>query len=259
MITLERRGAVARIALDRPQAGNALNAEMGARLVEIARECDHDDTIRCVTLTGNGKHFCAGGDISLMASAGPATGATVSGLAGIVHQTVSYLARMRKPLLTVVNGPAAGAGLGLALLGDIVIAAPSAHFSMGYPAIGLTPDGGATWLLPRLIGLRRAQEMTLTNRRVGAEEALAIGLITELAADEATLTTRSDAIAQQLVAQPVAAVGTVRSLLLESYGRSLETHLEYESRGIAAAAAGREGQEGLRAYLEKRKPDFTSC
>lgn len=256
VVTLRRDGAVAVITFNRPDQFNAIDPTLARALVDAAIEVDMDDSVRCVVLTGTGRMFCAGGDIGLMQSAGARAGQALSELAGILHMATSRLARMNKPLLCAVNGPAAGAGLGLAIMGDIVIAAASAHFTPGYPGIGLTPDGGATWLLPRLIGLRRTQEMLLTNERVGAEEAAKIGLITRMVADDG-LMEEAMATAHKLAAAATGAIGTVRAQLLASYGAGLEAQLEVEARGIAAAAAGPDGQEGVAAFLQKRRPEFT--
>jgi 2-(1,2-epoxy-1,2-dihydrophenyl)acetyl-CoA isomerase len=158
-------------------------------------------------------------------------------------------------MVTAVNGPAAGAGFNLSLLGDIAIAAQSAHFTLAYTAIGLTPDGGTTWLLPRLIGLRRAQELALLNKRLSAPDAAAMGLITRTV-DDAALTAEVDAIATQLAAGATRALGRTRNLLLASFNSALEEQMEQEARNIAAAGRDPEGREGIAAFLAKRKPDF---
>jgi len=256
-VLLSQQGCVATITLNRPDIGNAINREMAAALLDAAIRCDQDAGIRVVVLTGAGRMFCAGGDVSLMLTAGDRAGAAFSELAGLLHLTTTRLARMAKPLICAVNGPAAGAGLGLGIMGDIVLAGQSAHFTAAYGGIGLTPDGGATFLLPRLIGLRRAQEMLILNKRVSAEEGEAIGLVTR-AVDDVGLMVEVAAVAERLAAAPVAAIATVRSQLLGSFGAGLETQLELEARGIAAAAAGPEGREGVAAFNEKRKPDFVS-
>jgi 2-(1,2-epoxy-1,2-dihydrophenyl)acetyl-CoA isomerase len=176
-------------------------------------------------------------------------------LTAYIHSAASRFSRMAKPMVTAINGPAAGAGLGFSLLGDIAIAGQSAHFTMAYTAIGLSPDAGASWLLPRLIGLRRAQEMTLLNKRVSAAEAVEIGLITRVVADDALAAAAAE-IAEQLAASATRAIGRSRNLLLSSFGNALEEQLELEARGIAAGGRDPEGVEGITAFLAKRKPDF---
>ncbi|ATE63988.1 enoyl-CoA hydratase/isomerase family protein [Rhizorhabdus dicambivorans] len=255
VLLFERDGDVARLTLNRPDAANALDLTLCEALFEAATECDGDASIRCVVLTGTGRMFCAGGDIGAMSAAGDKVGPIVGELASKLHLAMSRLARMNKPLVTLVNGPAAGAGYGLALSGDVVLAARSAVFSAAYGALGVSPDGGLTWLLPRLVGLRRAQEIIISNRRLSAEEAETMGLITRAIDDEA-LISEGMAVAGKLAAGATSAIGRTRDLLLASFGNSWETHLELEARGIATSISSVEGKEGVAAFLGKRKPDF---
>jgi len=248
-------GSVARVTLNRPEIGNAIDLDMARALVKTAIRCDTDVAIRCVVLTGAGRFFCVGGDLAIFAEAGERRSSFLSELAGTLHMAVSRFMRMAKPLLILVNGPAAGAGLSLALSGDVVLAARSAHFAVAYSAIGLTPDGGLSWFLPRLVGLRKAQDMILTNRRVGAEEAESIGLITR-AVDDDAFEEEGVNMAARLARSATAALGAARALLLESFPESLETHLEREARAISAAAGSAESGEGIAAFLAKRKPSF---
>jgi 2-(1,2-epoxy-1,2-dihydrophenyl)acetyl-CoA isomerase len=173
----------------------------------------------------------------------------------LLHAAITRLARMQKPLITAIQGFAAGAGFSLAMLGDIVLASRSAQFTLAYTGIGLTPDGGTSWLLPRLVGLRRAQAMILLNPRLSAEQALTEGLVTEVVEDD-LLYERAHAIARELAAGPSKAFGRVRELLLTSLNETLETHLEREAREISASAATKDGREGISAFLEKRTADF---
>ena len=254
-ILLERRGAVAVLTLNRPTVGNAIDVPLARALMDAVLECDEDDSIRCVLLTGAGRMFCAGGDVGGFAKAGDNAGALVKEITGYLHVAISRLSRMAKPLVCAVNGPAAGAGFPLALLGDLVIAAKSAHLTLAYTAIGLTPDGSSTWLLPRLVGLRLTQELVLTNRRVGAEEAVTLGLITRVV-DDADLASEADKLATTLAAGATQAFGAARRLLLQSFESSLETQMERESRSIGDAARTPHGREGIAAFLGKRKPEF---
>jgi 2-(1,2-epoxy-1,2-dihydrophenyl)acetyl-CoA isomerase len=252
-LLVEVAGGIARLTLNRPEAGNAVDLPMARALLEAAIRCDHDPRIRCVVLTGAGRMFCAGGDIAEFAAAGDRADAFLSELAGTMTLALSRLARMAKPLLVLVNGPAAGAGLSIAIAGDIVLAAASAHFTAAYTAIGLVPDCGLTWWLPRVAGLRAAQEMILTNRRIGPEEAARIGLVTRIAED---IESEGRTVAIALAASPVAALGASRALLLDSFAASPETQCEREARALAAAGVGAEAREGITAFLAKRKPDF---
>lgn len=254
-ILVEREGAVARITLNRPEIGNAIDLPMARALMEAAIACDEDDAVRCVIVTGSGRMFCAGGDVSAFAAAGEKLPAFITEVTVYVHAAVTRLLRMKKPLVTAINGPAAGAGISLAIMGDIALAEPDAHFTLAYSALGLSPDGGASWLLPRLIGLRRAQELCLTNRRVDAEEAAAIGLITRTV-PAGTLAAQAMDLAQGMARAATPALGVARRLLLESGNASLEAQLDAESRGISGLSRTAEGREGIAAFLEKRKPDF---
>ena len=246
---------IGRITLDRPAAGNAIDLPLARALLAAAIRCQTDDMIRCIVLTGYGRLFCAGGDVQLLAGAGDRRSDVLSELIATFHAAVARLARAPKPLVTLVNGPAAGAGFSLAMLGDVVIGARSAHFTAAYGAIGLTPDGGLSWLLPRLVGLRKAQDIILTNRRIKADEAEAIGLVTRIVDDEA-LADEGLKAAAALADAPMAALAASRALLADSFETGLETQLDRELRSMARAGAGPESEEGLSALLAKRTANF---
>ncbi|MBV2150794.1 enoyl-CoA hydratase/isomerase family protein [Sphingobium sp. AS12] len=246
---------IGRITLDRPEAGNAITLPLARALLAAAIRCQNDEAIRCIVLTGNGRLFCAGGDVQLLAGAGDKRSEVLSELIATFHAAVARLARAPKPLVTLVNGPAAGAGFSLAMLGDVVIGARSAHFTAAYGAIGLTPDGGLSWLLPRLVGLRKAQDIILTNRRIKGDEAEAIGLVTRIVDDEA-VATEGLKVATALADAPVEALAASRALLADSFETGLETQLDRELRSMAMAGAGRESEEGLSALLAKRPANF---
>lgn len=254
-ILFERDGAVARITLDRPDVGNAIDIPMARAIMAAAIACDEDEGVRCVLLTGSGRLFCAGGDVAAFAGAGDALGGFLKEITAYLHSAIARLARMDKPLVTAVNGAAAGAGFSLAILGDIVLAAPQARFALAYTGIGLSPDGGATWLLPRLVGLRRAQELCLRNTAMRAEEAVAAGLATRVVAEGALLDEAS-ALAAELAAGATSALGATRRLLLDSFSNGLETQMELESRAIAAQGRHPHGREGVEAFAARRPPIF---
>ena len=254
-LIVEVADGIARLTLSRPGAGNAIDLPMARALAEASIRCEIDDSIRCVILTGAGRLFCAGGDVSLFAAAGDQVPAFLSDLAGMLHAALARFARMAKPLLVLVNGPAAGAGLSLAISGDVVLCARSTHFTAAYGTLGLTPDGGMSWMLPRLVGLRRAQEIILTNRRIGADEAERMGMVTRVVGDE-MLSEEGEEAARRLAAGPVRALGTARALLRQSYSSGYETQLDREARAISQAGASAECREGLAAYLVKRPANF---
>lgn len=255
ILLLERAEGVGVITLNRPDAGNALDIPLARALLEASIEFDEDPSIRCVILGAAGRFFCVGGDVASFSAAGDRLSILTKEITAYLHMAVSRLARMEKPLITAINGPAAGAGLSLAMLGDLAIATPASHFTVAYSAIGLTPDVGMTYLLPRLVGLRRAQELIFTNRRVSAAAAAEMGLIHNVVdAQELDEATRS--AAARIARGAAGALGRTRHLLLQSFGETLEGQLEAEARAIADAARSPNAREGVAAFVEKRQPRF---
>lgn len=246
---------VAVITLNRPEQGNAIDLPLAAELLKEAARCEEDPTVRCVVLAASGPFFCVGGDLQGMADAGEEIGAFVKELVDTFHHAVIRLARMNKPLVTAVQGPAAGAGVSLAILGDIALAALAANFTWAYNKVGFTPDGGISWLLPRLIGLRRTQEFALLGKRLSASEAANYGLITRVVSDESLMAEALET-AKTLARSSISALGHTRELLLSSYANGLEEQMEMEARSITAASETPDGREGLAAFFEKRKPLF---
>ncbi|MDQ1231520.1 enoyl-CoA hydratase/isomerase family protein [Sphingomonas sp. SORGH_AS_0879] len=254
-VLVRKEGAAAWLTLNRPEAGNAVNPAMARELAEAAREVADDPAIRCVVLTGAGRLFCVGGDVAAMAAAGSEAGPFLRDLADTLHSAIVTLTEMAKPLVVLVNGPAAGAGLSLGILGDVVLAARSAHFTAAYTGVGLSPDGGMSWLLPRLVGLRRAQAIILSNERISAEQAERIGMVTRMVEDD-DLLSEAEALAARLIAAPTAVLGAARRLMIDSATASLPDHLDREARTIAHAGTQPEAREGIAAFVERRKPDF---
>jgi 2-(1,2-epoxy-1,2-dihydrophenyl)acetyl-CoA isomerase len=255
-LLFERNGPIATLKLNRPDVGNAIDIPLARALMEAAIACDEDDAIRCVVVTGSGRLFCAGGDVVSFNGAGESIGSFLKEITVYHHAAISRLAHMNKPVVTAINGPVAGGGIGLALVGDIAIAARSAHFTLAYSALGLSPDGGSTWLLPRLIGLRRTQEMALLNRRITAEEAVSLGMITRVV-DDAALSAEAADVATRLATSATQALGKVRSLLLHSSTASFESQMQAEADAIAAMGQSPHGREGVAAFVAKRRPDFS--
>ncbi len=255
LVLIDHHGAVARITLNRPHAANSINLALAAAFAQAVDRCANDPAVHCVLLTGSGRFFCAGGDVSAFAAAGGDVAAFIDSLTGHMHAATEQLVGMDKPLVTAINGPAAGAGLSLAMLGDVALAAASAHFTLAYGEIGLTPDGGATWLLPRLIGLRRAQEFAFTRMRLGAIRAAEWGLITRMVED-AALASEALTIATVLAHGATGAIATTRHMLHQSYSTTLSERLDEEARAISAHAVTPHAREGLAAHLERRSPSF---
>jgi 2-(1,2-epoxy-1,2-dihydrophenyl)acetyl-CoA isomerase len=163
---------------------------------------------------------------------------------------------MPKPVVTAVNGAAAGIGMSFALCGDLVIASESAIFMSAYTAAGLSPDGGMTYLLPRMVGLARTKELLLMNRRLSAQEALEWGLVNKVVPD-GELMKEAEALAKRLANGPTLSFGSVKRLLNETFSETLESHMEHEARRVVAMAKTKDGKEGIAAFIEKRRPNFT--
>ena len=248
-------GGVARLTLNRPDAGNALDPMLARALADRAAELEARDDVGAVLLGAAGQAFCVGGDLRFMREAGDAVDGAVRALATDFHRALESLARLDAPVVVAVNGVAAGGGMSLAIAGDVVIAATSARFTMAYTAAGLSPDGGSTWTLPRLVGVRRATELMLLNERLDAQRALQLGLVNRVVADAELEATASD-LAQSLAAGPTRAYGEVKRLLRASMTTTLADQLVEEATTIGRMAGSPDGREGIAAFLDKRPPDF---
>lgn len=255
-VIYEVRDNVAHLTLNRPEAANALNLAMAMALEEAALRCEEDPGVRAVLLTGAGKLFCGGGDLKSFA-AQPAE--TLPGhlkkVTMYLHTAIQRFARMKAPLVIAVNGNAGGAGLSLALIGDITLAGESTRFTVAYTRIGLTPDGSSSYYLPRLVGLKRAMDLMLTNRAVTAREAEAIGMITRVVPD-ADLIDQATALARELAQGPTQALGGVKRLLYASPNNPLFEQMELETGVIADMSRTADAREGIAAFLGKRAAKF---
>jgi 2-(1,2-epoxy-1,2-dihydrophenyl)acetyl-CoA isomerase len=254
-IALEVAQGVGTITLNRPDAYNALSLALGRELFHAVIAVDEDPAVRCVVVTGAGKAFCGGGDVKEFAQSLPRIGALIKELTTYVHGVVSRLVRTPKPVITAVNGVAAGGGLALALSGDLVVAAESARFTMAYSRIAASPDGSSTYWLPRLVGIRRAMELFYTNRVLTAREAVEWGIATR-ALPDAEFADGVRRLAGELAEGPTAALGRGKRLFHLSTTESLETQMEHESQAIAQSGHTQDFAEGVRAFGEKRAPVF---
>ena len=249
------RGSVAHITLNRPEAANSINAEMASDLMHAAIRCSEEPEIRAVVITGTGSTFCSGGDLKSFAAQGENLSYHFKEMTTYLHAAISRLTRTAPPVVAAVNGSAAGAGMSLVCACDIVMAAESARFTMAYTRVGLTPDGSSTYFLPRIVGLRRALELTLTNRVLSAQEALEWGIVTRVVPDAEVLA-QVQAIAVQLAAGPTKALGASKRLLHSGCSETLETQMEHESQTIASMAHTTDTSEGIAAFLEKRAAKY---
>jgi len=258
-LRVELADGVASIILDRPEAGNALTPDMVEALILVTTELENDTDIRCVILRGTGDNFAAGGDVKGFHKS--LTQDRAAHLAGMERRVangngaVHRLRRMRKPVLASVQGAVAGYGLSMFLSADLAIAADNAFFLMAYRHIGLTPDGGSSHLLPRLIGERRAMELTLMGNRIDAATALAWGMLNwTVPAEE--LAARTDKIARGLANGPTYALGHAKRLIRAAFASSWDDQVARENEQIAHSVASADHLEGVQAFVEKRQARF---
>jgi 2-(1,2-epoxy-1,2-dihydrophenyl)acetyl-CoA isomerase len=256
-VTLQRRGAVATIELNRPDAMNAWNRELGEELRTVVERTAADDDVRAVVITGQGRAFSAGADLK-------DTGFTTTpeghpdvqqALTERYHPIITGIREMPKPVIAAVNGPAAGIGCSLALACDLVIAAESAYFLLAFVNIGLVPDGGSSFLIPAKVGFARAAEMALLGERIPAQKALEWGLINRVTPAE-TLRQEADALADRLAQGPTRSyAGSKRQLNSWLYSRMHE-QLELEASIQQEMAGSGDFREGVQAFIERRSPRF---
>src|SRR6266403_1018762 len=254
-IEVETRGAVALVTLNRPESANTLNLQMAMDLLAAAMTCARNAAVRAVVLTGAGRHFCFGGDLRGMAARAGAGNDYVRELTTYLHAAISHFVRMDAPVIAAVNGTAAGAGVGLVAMADLAVCGKSSKFKLAYPGVGLTPDGGTSFLLPRTIGLKRTMELLLLDRTLTSGEALEWGLVNSVVED-AQVVDEALRVAERLSAGPTQAFGKTKRLLAASIA-GFESQMVLESETIASQAVTEQGAEGINAFLQKRKPDFS--
>jgi len=258
-VVVERHEGVFEITLNRPEILNAVNREVIAALAAAVAEAAEDRTTGVVLLRGAGTHFCAGGDVTMFAELirlAPAE--RQQALYRIVDTLHPLLVRMRhmpKPVLAAVQGAAAGFGLSLVLAADLALAAEDAIFTSGYIHLGTSPDGGMTATLARVVGLKQAAELMLLGDRFDARRALELGLVNRVVRAEA-LAAEATALAERLAAGPAHAYGRTKALLQANLGDAFDAQLRRETESFAACAATADFAEGVRAFLEKRRPVF---
>ncbi|HSL43949.1 MAG TPA: enoyl-CoA hydratase-related protein [Anaerolineales bacterium] len=248
-------GNILEITLNRPDAYNALNLDMMRMLAEALAFAAADRSIRGVMLTGAGKAFCSGGDLKWISQQTEEAGSVLYRLAPQFHLSITEIRRMAKPVVAAVNGIAAGGGFSLALACDFRVMAQSAVLRQAYTSSGLSIDGGGSFSLPRLVGLARAMEIMAFDRPISSTQALEWGLVTKVVPDE-EVHPASLAMLKELAKTSLHSFAWSKKLMTDSFNNILETQLELEREGISDCAAHPDGQEGIRAFVEKRKPSF---
>ena len=255
MIEVTYHDTIAELTLNRPEAFNAFNLEMVTGMADSLIKLAADERTRGVAITSNGKAFCAGGDLKWAIDYADSPGASFHKLASQFHLAVLEIRRMMKPVVAAVNGIAAGGGFSLALACDFRVMGKSAVLKQAYTSAGLCVDGGGTFTLPRMVGVARATEIIAFDENISSDQALAWGLATRVVEDGSAREETLDLL-NQLAQRSVHSFGQSKRLFNISYGNSFESQIELERDGLSICSDHPDGQEGLKAFAQKRKPKF---
>ena len=254
-LNLEVINNVGYLTLNRPKFANALNLEFTVELLSALKSLKENQDVRAILLCAEGPIFCAGVELSYIRDQGKKSSDALQVLSDHLHQAIITLAEMPKPVVCMVSGVAAGAGLGLALACDLVISGEKSRFTTAFTTAGLSPDSAVSWFLPRVIGYRRAKELLLTARMVNSTEALALGLVDRIVSAD-SLADVASAEALKMANGPTKAYGLVKKLLDQSFQTDLHSQMAQEARMIVDQATSPEGEEGMNAFFEKRPANF---
>jgi 2-(1,2-epoxy-1,2-dihydrophenyl)acetyl-CoA isomerase len=254
-IITQQDGNILQITLNRPEAYNALNLDLVKMLGEALSSAATDNSVKGILITGQGKAFCAGGDLKWISQQSDSAGSVLYRLAPQFHLSIIEIRRMEKPVVAAINGIAAGGGFSLALACDFRVIGESATLRQAYTSSGLSIDGGGSFALPRLVGLARAMEIMAFDRPISLAQALEWGLVTEVVANEEVVSATL-AMLNDLTKTALHAFAWSKKLMNDSFNNTLETQLELERQGISDCGAHPDGQEGIKAFVEKRKPSF---
>jgi 2-(1,2-epoxy-1,2-dihydrophenyl)acetyl-CoA isomerase len=255
-VLYEKEGGVANIALNRPEKLNAFDGTLHDELYTALGEAAEDEEIRCIVVQGEGRGFSAGADLAQVVKEAHGEPDLGEYLRSTYSQLVKRMVGIEKPVIAVLHGPVYGAGVGLALACDLRVAAENTKFSVAFVKIGLMPDAGVTFFLPRVVGLGRAMEMSMLGDAVDAEEAYRIGLVNKVVADD-SLSEEARILAEHLAARPTGALGRIKHALYASFETDLETALEGEAEGQTFCGFTQDHKEGVTAFFEKREAHFT--
>ncbi len=254
-ILFEQQGAIGTLTFNRPQVFNAMNDELILALRDITSTLKQSTTLRALIVKGAGKAFLAGGDVGVFYKKKDHIADEVKPMGDALHEGIINIRTMPFPVIAQIHGAVAGAGLSLALACDFAIAANNASFTSAYARIGLSPDGGSTWFLPRIVGIKKALEMIMLSDSLSAPQALECGLINRVVTDEA-LAAETLALATRLAAGPTQAYARAKLLVNQSLQTPIRQHLDDEIAKFAECARTRDFKEGVTAFVEKRRPDF---
>jgi 2-(1,2-epoxy-1,2-dihydrophenyl)acetyl-CoA isomerase len=255
LVRIDVDAGIAKLRLNRADRLNALDYALAESLLAALDRVSHDPSVKVVTLTGEGRAFMAGGDLSVFHSAGENAPQAAGKLIALFHQIIRSIRHMKPTVIAGVQGAVAGGGLGLALACDLVVAASDASFVPAYTRIGTSPDGGTTWSITRLIGQRRALEWIMLGDPMNAEAARDIGLINRVVPTD-QLVAEVEALARRIAAGPAFAFASVKRLVHQAQTNTFDVQLETERDGFIAAAATQDFREGITAFFERRPAKF---
>ena len=254
-VKLEITDRIAKVILNKPQTYNSFDLEMITHFANMIVSLAVNKSVGGIIITGAGKAFCAGGDLNWAQSFKGGSPAAFHELSSRFHQSILEIRRMNKPVIAAINGIAAGGGFSLALACDFRVMAKSATLRQGFTSNGLSMDGGGTFSLPRMVGLSRALEIAAFDKPISSEQALSWGLITRISEDGKAVE-EAEKIVREILQGSLSSFGWSKQLLTDSLNSSFEAQLQRERKGLASCAAHADGQEGLRAFSEKRQPEF---
>ena len=254
-LMLEQEAALAIITFNNPARANVLDLAMAQALLAAVKQIAAEPTVRALLITANGKQFCAGGDVNSMQDGVRSLPVILNELIKPVHAAISALSELAIPIVSAINGPVGGGGIGLALCADIVLAAESMKLRGGYSAIGLTPDVGSSWFISNRAGSARAKQIFLTNRAIPAAECLQWGLVDAVHPD-AELAQIARELAHKLARGPSLAQARIKTLMREAPHNTLAQQLQIEENFMLASGESVDGHEGIAAFIEKRAAKF---
>jgi len=254
-IVHQEEGNLAIIRLTKPGEVLSVTMDFSKELIDVTERCLANNNLKAVILINQGRFFCVGGDVKGFLESGENAKQDVKALADAFHIGLANFAKMDIPVIVGVNGAAAGAGFSLAVQGDYVIASEKANFTIAYPGIGLSPDGGATYLLPRLVGMRKAQEIMYMNQSISAQQAEEWGLVNKVVVHD-DLEDEVFKVAQIFLTGAKGSYKSIKMLLNKSFENTFEQQMDLEAENISNNAASADGYEGFRAFCEKRRPNF---
>lgn len=255
VVRIECNDSIMEVVLNRPKSLNAMNPPLIDGFLQAIDQAK-DSKVRAILIRGEGRGFCAGGDIAFFAEHLKAGKGVPREMPERLHEMIEAVHALPKPVIAAVHGPAAGAGMSLVLACDLALASEDAKFNLAYVGIGLSPDGGSTFFLPRHVGLKKAVEIFMMPQGITAADALAMGLINRVL-PEAELLTASRALAEQLATGPTAAFAHVKQLVQGSFGNNLHDQLALETELVCASGQTKDFHAGIAAFLEKKKPTFS--